>query len=388
MKLRNLSVLLFLSLLAIGCQNASRSFKQGRYDDAIHRSITVLNREPSNKNHLEILRDAYRVVDANDKEQILALRQTGEPDIWGRIVSIYERMIARNRKIDALPSSVKNEVNFVFQSHNEELIVARQRAAEFHYAAGVNLLNVGKTAEARQAFANFEKVIVYAGADFRDVRELRARAEELGTLFVLFTVVNNTAAFIHPEAVWHLTNIQLNTLNRRWVQYHSEPRRSRYQYEVTFSLDRRIVFPTNVNTRRFTETRTITDGTEIQTDSRGKPVLDSAGNVVRVPKRLTLRCTVTEFTQERRVRLDGTLTYFDVENQRLTRSFLLNRTLSAFSTTFSTNGDLRALSDRTRRTVMAPFIPLPSDDEIVVRAAENMAELVRETLLNNRSLIR
>lgn len=388
MKLRNLGILSFLLLLLLGCASASRSFSRGHFDEAINRSITVLQREPSNQRHLDILRDAYRVADANDKERILALQATGQPDIWGNIVTIYDRMIARNRGINALPSSVISEIGFVFESHSQELAHARQRATEYHYAAGIRELELGTRMAAREAFNHFERVIALSGADFRNVRQLRDRAQELGTIFVLFQAVNQTPGFLPPEAVWHLTNIYPQNLNRRWVRYETEPRRAHYQFEVTFALERRLVFPVTVNTRRFTETRTITEGTEFKLDNRGNPVLDSAGNAIRIPKRITLRCTVTEITQTKRVRLEGRLTYFDVENQRIVRSIALSRTFSAESVSFNTQGDLRALSDQTRRRVRAPFIPLPSDEQMLIVAAQDLSAMVRQTLSENSRLIR
>jgi len=331
--------------------------------------------------------DAYRVANANDQERILTLKGTGQPDVWGNIVTIYERVIARNRRINALPSSVLSEINFVYNSHSEELIDAKRRAAEYHYSAGIRELNAGTRLRAREAFRQFERVVFYSGESFRDVRELKARAEELGTVYVLFNVVDRSMGFLHPEAMWHLVNIYPQNLNRRWLYFDTEPRRSSYQYEITFMLERRSWFPPTTNTRRFTETRTITDGTEFRLDSRGNPVLDSNGNAIRVPKQVTLRCTVTEVTHQRRIRLDGTLTYFDVEMQRIIRVFPLNSTSTAQSVVFSTNGDLRALSDQTRKRVSAPFIPLPSDDEMVIWGAKDLSEQVRQTLLNNRNLL-
>jgi len=391
MSLRSLGVLLllFLSLsLLMGCANASRSFRQGNFDDAINRCITVLQREPSNRLHLDILRDAYRVVDANDRERILALQATGQPDIWGEIVRIYERMAARNRRINALPSSVISDIGFVFLTHSEELAHARQRASDYHYAAGVRDLSMNTRMDARRAFNHFEEVVRFSGADFRNVRELRDRAQELGTIFVLFKVVNQSPGFLPPQAVWHLTNIYPQNLNRRWIRYETEQRRTHYDFEVVFALERTMLMPLTVNTRRFTETRTITEGTEFKLDNRGNPVLDSLGNAIRIPKRITLRCTVTEITQTRRVRMDGRLTYFDVENQRVVRSISLTRTFSAESVTFNTSGDLRALSDETRRRIRAPFVPLPSDEQMIVVASQDLSTMIRQTLVNNSHLIR
>lgn len=388
MRLRGFCTLLLLTLFAIGCTSASKFFKRGKYDDAITASIRVLNREPSNQKHLDILRDAYRVADAEDKTRILTLKETGEPDIWGNIITIYERMIARNRKVEALPSSVKNVIDFVYQSHGEELTTAKQRATEYHYATGIQRLNLGTKTEARQAFAHFEKVVLYSGANYRDVRELRARAEELGTTFVLFSLVNRTATFLPPDAIWHLTNVHPESMNKRWVKYDTEPRRSSYQYEITFTLERNIWYPTTASTKRFTETRTITDGTEYKTDSKGKPVLDSNGNFIKIPKTVTLKCVVAERIQQRKARLDGSLTYFDVENQRVVRMIPLTRTVVANSSRFTTTGDLRALSDQTRRRITAPFVPLPQNDELIIWASRDLGEQIRQALIENAHVVR
>ena len=388
MNLRNFCVLILLSLFAIGCTNASKAFKKGQYDDAINRCIQILQKEPTNQKYLEILRDAYRIADANDKERILTLKGSGQPDIWGSTITIYERMIARNRRIDALPSSAKNEIEFVFYSHSNELTEAKRKATEYHYAEGIRRLNFGTRTEARQAFTQFERVVVYSGIDYRDVRNLMARAEELGTTFVLFRVVNNSPTYLPHEAVWHLINIQPQVLNKRWVKYDTDSIRPNYHFDVVFSLDRTILFPPAVNTRSFTETRTITDGTEFQTDSRGNPVQDSAGNFIRIPRNITLKCVVTEVTQSVQARLDGTMTYFDVETQRFLRSIPLSRTFTAHSSSFRTDGDLRALSDQTRKRITAPVMPLPAPDQMLVWAAQDMTEMIRETLSANSNLMR
>jgi hypothetical protein len=297
-------------------------------------------------------------------------------------------MIARNKRLDALPSSVKNTINFSYNSHSEELATARQRAAEYHYAAGVQRLNIGTKTDARQAFSHFEKVVQYAGLNYRDVRELKDHAQELGTSFVLYGFINHSRTFLPHEATWNLSHVNLQTLNKKWIKYDIEPRRSYYQYEVTLALDRRLIYPPTVNTKRFTETRTITDGTEIKRDSKGKPVLDSLGNMIKVPKTLTLKCIVTEVTQQKRVRLDGTLTYFDTETNRVLRTLDLTRTVVAQSVTFSTNGDLRALSDQTRNRLRAPFVPLPNDEEMLVWASNELGEIIRQLLIDNAHLIR
>jgi len=388
MKLRSFGILILLLLFAIGCTSASKSFKKGRYDDAIAKCIKVLYKEPSNQKHLDILRDAYRVADANDKERILALKQGGQPDVWGSIVTIYERMIARNKKIDVLPSSVKNEINFAYQSHSEDLALAKQKATEYHYAAGVQKLNVGTKIEARRAFADFEKVIFYSGANYKDVRELKAYAEDLGTTYVLLRLSNSSGAFLPPEAVYNLTNINPESMNKKWVRYEAETRREYYQYEVTLSLDRIILFPITVNTKQLTETKTITDGTEYLTDSKGKPVLDSLGNFIKVPRKVTLACTIREIIQQKTMRLDGSLTYFDVENRRMVRTILMTGSAVAHSTAFHTSGDLRALSDYSRRRITAPFIPLPPDEAMVILASQNLSEQMRIALNEHAGLIK
>ena len=392
MKLRSLGTLLLLALLAASCASASKSFRKGQYDDAITRSIKVLQKEPTNSKHLSILSDAYRMATFNDQERILALQQTGRADMWGSVVTIYERMGNRNRRIEALPSSVKNAIDFTFKSYSDELADARHKAADYHYALGVQRLNIGTVAEARSAFNDFERVISYVGQDYRDVRNLRARAEEMGTVFVLFKLVNRSNPYghpLHPEVVFNLTNIETQSLNnRRWIRYDIEPRRESYQFEVIYSLERIVVFPITASTRQTTESRTITEGTEFKTDSQGKPVLDSAGNFIRVPKTMTVRCTIVETIQEKRIMLEGNLTYYDAVNRRNIRVISVGQTASSHASTFSTVGDLRALSDQTRRRITAPFVPLLNDEAMIILASRDLGVQLRRALSDNSGLIR
>jgi hypothetical protein len=381
-------ILLAILFVTTGCASASKSFKKGQYDDAVAQCIKILHKEPSNQKHLEILRDAYRMADFNDQERVLALKQTGQPDIWSRVVTTYEHMAARNRKMEALPSSVKNTIHFIYISYIEELGTAKQKATEYYYAAGIEKLNIGSRTEARRAFSDFEKVVLYSGHTYRDVRNLKAHAEELGTTHVLFRLANSTGSFLSQEVMFNLTNIHPQAMNRRWVKYDTEPHFQSYQFEVTFTLERTLLYPVTVSTKRFSETRTITEGTEYKTDSKGKPVLDSSGNFIRIPKQVILKCTVTEIIQQKRIRLDGTLTYYDAEIQRFVRTIPLNRTAVAQSSTFRTVGDLRALSDQNRKRVSAPFIPLPNDDVMLVMVSKELNADICNALSENSGLIR
>jgi hypothetical protein len=242
--------------------------------------------------------------------------------------------------------------------------------------------------EARQAFADFEKVISYSGVNYKDVGNLKAQAEDLGTTYVLFALVNRSIPYLPPEAVANLTDVRPQSMNKRWVKYDSEPRRSSYQYEVTFSLDRSILYPIAVNTRRFVETKAITGGTEYKTDSKGKPVLDSNGNFIKIPKVVQLKCTITEVIQEKKIQLDGALTYYDVENRRTVRTVALTKTAVAYSSTFKTNGDLRALSDKTKNRITAPFVPLPNDELLLIWVSKDMGEQIQVALNDNAYLIK
>ncbi len=388
MKYFFLSTLCALVLVFVGCTNASKALQKGRYDDAIEKSIKVLNKKPSDAKHLEVLKTAYSLADLNDDERISELKKSGQPDIWAQVVSIYERMIERNKRMESLPSSVKNTIEFSYRSYNDELSAAKRKAADYHYASGIQKLEKGTRNDARSAYSDFDRVEKYAGTAYKDVEKFKDKARAMGTVYVLYNVENATGRHLSAPMVYNLGDIHPDYLNSFWVHYayaeHSPNDPSSqgntnvsHHYTATFTLEDLLISPVVVKTQQKSYSQTITDGKEYLKDAKGKPVLDSAGRFIEIPKKRTLTCNVVEITQSKEVRVGGTLAYYDVEKKRWMRAFPLDYRVVLSSSMYDVKGDKRALDKDLRKHVEAPVAALPTDEAMLIMATEELGDKIR-----------
>jgi hypothetical protein len=382
------NTLLFVLLVAVGCKNASKSLQRGQYDDAITRSISVLNKNPGDQKHLDILKAAYRLADLDDKDRLETLKRTGQPDIWERVIRIYENMIARNRKVESLSSSIKQAIDFRYECHVDALAEARLRAAEHFYALAVQRLETGNRFDIRRAYNDLERVIRYAGNAYRDAPRLRDIAREAGVTYVNYRVENRTAFPLPHEGIYHLGNISPETLSSFWIRYEVGSQRPDIHFEVVFTIDRFTLSPITTSSKQNSYSQTIEDGRDYVRDNSGRVILDSLGNPVTVPRRITVRCDVTEISHRRTARLGGNLAYFDVETQRWLRTFPLTWEQTATSTTFNVRGDTRALPADVARRINAPVSSLPNDMDMIISATRGLSRQIHTTMNNNKSLVR
>ncbi len=276
------------------------------------------------------------------------------------------------------------------------MLTAKRKAADYFYASGEQKLNKKTQIDARNAYADFEKVIHYAGTGYRDVEARKEEAQELGTAYVLYQLKNLTNRRISDAVIYNLADIRPSSLNSFWVRYEYEQGEKKntsylyetptsvtnflYQYHATFSLNLYEVSPVVMRTKQNSYNKTITDGTEYLTDSKGKPILDSTGNFIKVPKKIHLTCNVVEVIQEKRALLGGSLTYHDVANNRQMRAFQLQHEAIAISSVFDIKGDTRALSETERKRVSAPAVPLPLDENLLILCSQDLGEKLRQAM--------
>lgn len=74
---------------------------------------------------------AYHQANQADHERILALKATGQPDIWPEIFERYCSMRGRNEEMSHMPKEVKKSVNYVKLDLEEELNTARNKAESY-----------------------------------------------------------------------------------------------------------------------------------------------------------------------------------------------------------------------------------------------------------------
>ncbi|MDR2907036.1 MAG: hypothetical protein LBU91_03475 [Bacteroidales bacterium] len=382
-------ILVGIVLVVVSCTSASKYLQRGRYDDAITKSISDLKKNPADEESLGILRDAYRLADLNDKERLASLEAQNYPEIWDGVITIYQTMIARNKRMEELPSSVKNTVNFQYESYENQLNDAKHKAADYHYGIALKRMEQHTTAEYRAAYNDFNKVIQYVGSNYKDVAELQAEAREKGTVYVCYTVDNRSGHSIPNEAIYNFGDIDPQTLNSSWVKYEVGCDRESSQYQITYTLDRCNIFQPKSEIRQKSYSKEIQDGTEYKTDENGKPVLDASGNFIKIPKIVHISCNVVEVIQRKSIQIGGVLTFINVENNyRVMRTLPITRSTSVARSTFDIKGDTRAIPADVQKRISKPSFPMPVDNDLMITASQDMVGHIRQSIRNNAYLFK
>jgi hypothetical protein len=161
-----------------------------------------------------------------------------------------------------------------------------------------------------------------------------------------------------------------------------------YDFTVWITLKGIRVSPEQVESRSFTETREIQDGTKPKRDDDGNIVLDEEGKVVEVPNYRTVSAIVYETLLNKSALLEGSVDYM----RNYDNSIVFTIPISAnnnFSYAYaSVNGDLKAISKETRQMMQNKPIPFPPDGLMVLEAARALNESARRSLNRESSRLK
>lgn len=380
--MKNIIYLLLTLFLLSGC--AQRKLQQGRYDDAVRISVRKLKKKPNNPKQLRILEQAYSKANYRDYERITYLRKEGTPDIWDEVFDTYVGMKRRQTLVKSL-SFVPPRITFV--DYDNEIIQAKQKAAEYFYAHGSNLLEKGDRQSAREAYYDFQKVKSYY-KDFRDVEDKMIKAEALGTNHVIFKMENKANVILPKRFAEELFKISLNDLNRQWLRYHTQEQSGvYYDYTVLVNVKMIDVSPEQVKEVYYTETAEIKDGWQYVLDSKGNVMKDSLGNDIKTDKIVRVTCNIIETQQRKSARIAGSIDYLNNRTGQLIKTDPITADAVFENYAALAVGDQRALKKETKAKVGKPPVPFPSDPDLLMQAGNTLKDMVKNILYSNKNLL-
>ncbi|MDR2511994.1 MAG: hypothetical protein LBC89_06010 [Bacteroidales bacterium] len=375
---------------------ASRALEKGQYDYAIQKCVSKLISEPSNVKHLEILQSAYAAVQIADNNEITSLLLTGNDDSWDGILSAYQRMANRSKMMQVLPSSVKSAVNFTYNAYASEINSTKQKAAEFNYQQGIALFNANTKSKYREAYNYFVKVQNYVGNTYKNGSTYLQQSRERGMTNVLYLISTNLP-FDNTQLEF-LYRVYPEQLNSTWVNYFlpknlvthvSQVDLDAYDFLITFNVTNASVSPVFADSYSNNYEKKIQDGTDYKVDANGKPVLDSAGNFIKVPKYVTLKCQVLETRLQKTATLLGEVKFQDIASASAYRNTQQVRQETIISSsTFKLIGDNRALPNDAKLKVENAANSLPPDGEIMRQCCVDASQKIRDVIYRYRGSIK
>lgn len=377
----------FLSvvLLATACTSSKKLLEKGQYDKAIQKSAKKLRKHPDDTDELYVLKEAYKQANMFDKEQIDFLEKENRDQNWLDIYFLYSGLAARQDVIRSLPSSVRSQ--FTLKDYDQQIIEAKKSAAEAQYQKGLDYLNRNDRLSARKAYREFLGVRdIYP--DYKDVSDRLKEAQYRGTNFVLLKIENNSDKVLPRDFDSELRKISTADINSQWVQYETYADSTmRYDYYVVINIKHIDVSPETIEKRSYTDSKEIQDGMKYVLDANGNVAKDSLGNDIKEPNMVTVAAEVREAIQHKNARVSGSIDYVDLRTNQLTKTSNLtaNAIFEHYSASFSGNKD--ALSEDSRKKIGDRPIPFPSNEQMLMNAAELLKERAKKIMYQNRDLL-
>lgn len=378
--------LLFLTILLLSaCTSSKKLLEKGQYDKAIEKSAKALRKNSNDSNELYVLKEAYSQANLFDKERIDFLEAEGRDENWLEIYLLYSQLENRQDVIRSLPTGVRSQFKLV--DYDEDIIQSKQSAAEALYQRGVEYLERGDHQSARQAYQQFLEVKnIYA--DYKDVNQRLDEARLLGTNFVLLRIENNSDKVLPEDFDTELRKIGLGDLNTQWLRYETYADSSLYyDYSIVLNIQGIEVSPEQMKTKKYTETKKIQDGMKYVLDENGNVKKDSLGNDIKMPNMVTIAADVTESVQRKKALVGGSIDYIDLRTKQLmkTEKIAVEAVFEYYSAVAT--GNPKALSEETSQKVGRRPAPFPSNEAMLIDAAQNLKERAKTIIYRNRNVL-
>lgn len=383
-------------ILITGCVSSEKALNRGQFDFAIHNAVKKLRKNPDNTSEILVLEKAFQKAQQEDFDRIAFIQKEGSPDKWDEVYSIYVRIKNRQAFIKTLPElNVKdNNKKFVrkgkfnFIDVDNELLMSKQKAAEYFYVHGVATMQKGGRFNAREAYNELMRVKSYY-PNYKDTDEQLAKAKEAGTTKVMFKMKKEIPASLPPTFEQELMKISLQDLNQNWIRYYtSDIKGTSYDYTVFVNLKVIDVSPELAKEKHYSESKEVPDGFQYILDSKGNVMKDSLGNDIKKPKFKTITCNVVETHLSKQARVAGSLDYWDNNSKQLFKTDNIAAD-SFFEDGFVVvlNGDVNALTPETKNKIGKKPMPFPNPFDMLLQAGGNLKGMVKNLLYENRCIL-
>lgn len=384
--MNKLITLLLVTVLLSSCTSSKKMLMKGRYDAAMQKSARKIKKKPTKIKEIDVFYEAYTTANKQSRERVEFLRKEGNPANNSEIYNQLSMIKSRQELAKSLPAI---GINFQFEDIDNELIESKNKAAEYSYARGEQLLQKGDRMSAREAYGEFIKVKGLI-SNYKDVDEKIKHAQWLGTSNALFMMRNNSGAILPPGFWEEMKKITIKELNTQWINYDNVQDTTKYyDYYIVLNIKVIDVGPELVKENTFTESKQVQDGFEYVLDEKGNVKKDSLGNDIKKPKYKTITCTVLEVSQKKAAKVAGTLDYISNSDNQLIKSE------NVMSDTFFDNvvskiiaGDAAALKPETAKRLGGQPMPFPPDPDMILRSATTVKEISKNIIWNNKAILK
>lgn len=386
--MRKIGYFFLVSLFIFSCSSPKGLIKKGRYDTLIKKSVKKLRVDPENEKYIDYLNQSYYLANQQDLDKVKFLKQSGQPDRWGEVFNSYSRLKDRQDLVRTLSPSILNRIGFTYHDYDEDIIVAKQNAAEYFYNHAKSLLEKGTKYDAQQAYNELEQVASYY-SNYKDTPELMQRALDIGTSHVLYQMINKTGVPFPPNFEEELQKLTLKNLNQKFLNFDVGPVEGRYyDYLVNVNVNIIEVSPETVDKTHTSFSKEVEDGWQYVLDQNGNVMKDSLGNDIKVTVYKTLTCHVTEVRMKKTCTINGSLDFIrEYTGELLTTYPMTAGTVFDYFHAIA-SGSIEACPPEILELVRREPLPFPRSDIMILETADKMKDVVRNIIRDKRNLFK
>lgn len=386
--MKNLLSFIFCASLITGCANIDKLIDRGEYDTAIDKLIKKLEgKKDPKREQLLSLEYAFQKAQERDLKQEQALRNENLNENWTGIYAIHNRISHRQNKIEPLlplQSSDGYQAVFRFINVDELKKESKKNAAEFYYQSAVLLIdesrnNLDKIA-ARKAHEFLEKIDALFN-QYKDKEQLKKIAHQLARENILVKIQNNTQNIIPSNIESELLKLSVEELNKKYKNYDvkSNPVIT-YDRYIILNLTQLEFSPERERTRVYDDIHEM-ETEEVEKDRHGKPKKDSLGKEIKVKVKTRYVASIEEITQSKSVLLGGRLEFVHALSGdiQFTKPIQVEGIFENHMARLI-KGDRNTVTPECRKKLNGKLLPFPSNEELLLDAAEKMKKLVKNNI--------
>jgi hypothetical protein len=383
-----------ITILMISCssvKNTQEAINNGNYDRAIDIALDNLKKNKTKKGnqpYVLMLQDAFAKVTSRDLSRINFLKKDRNPENLESIFGLYETLKNRQEIIKPLlplPILKKNKnAKFEFSNYDEAIINTKNQLSDFLYLKAKKLFSVDDKFEYRKAYdelAYLERI----NANFKDVRNLMAVAQQKGVDFVFVSMKNETQKVIPTRLEEDLLNFDTDGLNDLWTIYHSKKDTEiNYDFGLELNLRSIEVSPEQVREKQIIKEKQIVNGFKYLLDENGNQVKDSLGNKIKVDKLLNIRCEFYQFTQFKAAKVSGQVKYVDLVSKQTVQVYPIKSEFVFEHLYARFDGDKRALEESLLDLLVLKAIAFPTNEEMIYDTGSDLKQKLKNIITRNR----
>lgn len=391
------NIILFLAITVIvyscsGVKKTQEALNSGNYLNAINTSIMRLTENKSKKSNQEYILMLEEAFQKNTERELRHIEFLEKDDNEATYEGIYKGYVnlknIQERIRPLLPLRLIEEgrdAEFDFNDYDEDILDYKEDLSEYLYDNAEHLLaNATSKLDYQKAYNDF----VYLNEinpGFEDSKEKMEEALQKGMYFVKVEMVNNSQQIIPTRLSESLLNYNTYGLDDQWIKYHTNHLSNiAYDYGMQLSIENILISPEQISERQIIKEKQIVDGYEYAEDRSGNVVVDSLGNKIKIEKFKTVRCSFTEFNQNKATRIDGLAIFTDLVSNQQIDSYPLSTEFIFEHFYGQADGDQRALADEELQLIRVQALPFPTNEQMVYDAGEQLKATIKDIVSRQR----